>query len=148
MRAVRCSRHNIYRIHYHFVTPIKYRKGIFTKPNRERALRKIIEGIEERYEVWFEQIGIDDNHAHWVISAAPKYAPSELIRIIKSITAREMFRMCPELKEELWGGELWSDGFYVGTVGESGTRKAILEYVAQQGKKTRHKVRQLKLFNP
>lgn len=91
MKALRRNRHNVYQIHYHFVTPIKYRKGIFDKPERIHALRKLIKGIEERYDMWVEQFGVDKNHVHRVISAAPKYAPSVLIQIVKSITAREMF---------------------------------------------------------
>ncbi|MEE8483132.1 MAG: IS200/IS605 family transposase [Nitrospinota bacterium] len=148
MGTLRRSRHNVYQIHYHFVTPIKYRKGIFEKPGREQALRTIIKGLEERYEMWFEQVGIDQNHVHWLLSAAPKYSPSELIRTIKSISAREMFKLCPDLREELWGGELWGDGFYVATVGEGGSRDVILKYVAGQGKKERSEAGQLRLFKP
>jgi putative transposase len=148
MGAVRRSKHNVYEIHYHIVTPIKYRRGIFEKTDREQALREIIRGLEERYEMWIEQVGIDRNHVHWVVSAAPKYAPSDVVRVIKSVTAQEMFRRCEGLREELWGGELWTDGFYVGTVGERGGREAILRYVAQQGKKGEEAGGQLKLFEP
>lgn len=148
MGAVRRSRHNVYQIHYHFVTPVKYRRVIFGKPDREQALRMISKGIEERYEVMIEKIGIDQDHVHWLVSAAPKYAPSELIRMIKSITAREMFRVFPEIREQLWGGELWTDAFYVGTVGEGGNKRVIEEYVARQGQKARRERGQLKLFDP
>lgn len=148
MGALRRSWHNVSEVHYHFVTPIKYRKGVFEKPEREQALRAVMRGIEERYEVWFEQVGVDRDHVHWVVSAAPKYAPSALVRMIKSITAREMFRRCPDLREELWGGELWTDGFYVATVGEHGTKKVIMDYVARQGRKALRELRQLKLFDP
>jgi REP element-mobilizing transposase RayT len=148
MRALRRSSHNVYQIHYHFVTPIKYRKGVFEKPEREQALRSIIKGFEERFEIWIEQVGVDRNHAHWLVCAAPKYAPSEIIRTIKSVTARELFRACPDLKKEMWGGELWSDGFFVATVGEGGSRNVILDYVERQGKKARRNAGQLKLFEP
>ena len=148
MNLVRRSRHNVYQIHYHFVTPVKYRQGVFEKPNRIHALRTIMKGLEERYDLSFEEIGIDKNHVHWLVSAAPKYSPSGIIRVIKSITGREMFRLCPDLKEELWGGELWTDGFYVATVGEKGNRKVILEYLAKQGKNAQRKLDQLKLFKP
>jgi len=146
MGTLRRSRHNVSQIHYHFVTPIKYRKGVFDKPEREQALRIIIKGLEERYEMYFEQVGVDRNHVHWLVSTAPKYSPSELIRVIKSISGREMFKLCPDLREELWGGELWTDGFYVATVGEGGSRDVILQYVARQGKKERSEAGQLRLF--
>ena len=78
-------------------------------------------------------------------SAAPKYAPSEIARVVKSLTAREMFGPHPDLREELWGGELWTDGFFVATVGEGGNVNVIREYVAHQGQ--RDQVKQLKLFD-
>ena len=148
MNSVRRSRHNVYQIHYHFVTPVKYRKGVFEKPNRIHALRTIMKGIEERYDIWVEEVGIDKNHVHWLVSAAPKYSPSGIIRVIKSITGREMFRLCPDLREELWGGELWTDGFYVSTIGEKGNRTVILRYLAKQGMNAQRELDQMKLFKP
>ena len=145
MRAVRTTEHNAYQIHYHFVTPVKYRRAIFGRPDREQTLFKICSEIEERYSIWFEQLGIDTNHVHYLISAAPKFSPSQLIRLIKSITARELFKRHPDLRKELWGGELWTDGFFVATVGEGGNRDVIRVYVAKQGKTPEE--RQLKLFD-
>lgn len=143
MRAVRRSSHNVSQLHYHFVTPVKYRKAIFGQPDREQSLHAICQEIEERYEIEFEQVGIDTNHVHFLLSAAPKYAPSAIIRIIKSLTARELFRRHPDLKKVLWGGELWTDGFYVASVGEHGNFDVIRAYVKKQGLKPD----QLTLFN-
>src|SRR5208283_5737461 len=97
MRAVSKTTNSAYHIHYHFVAPIKYRKAIFGFADRERSLVEISKEIEERYEITMEQIGIDTNHVHYLISAAPKYAPGNIIQIVKSITAREMFRRHPEI---------------------------------------------------
>lgn len=145
MRAVRTTEHNAYQIHYHFVTPVKYRRAIFGRPDREQTLRSICQEIEERYSIEFEQVGIDTNHVHYLLEAAPKFAPSTIIQIIKSITARELFRRHPDLRKELWGGELWTDGFFVATVGEGGNRDVIRVYVQKQGSKS--DMNQLKLFN-
>ena len=145
MRPVRKTEHNAYQIHYHFVTPVKYRKAIFGIPDREQSLQSICKEIEERYSIEFEQVGIDTDHVHYLVSAAPKLAPSRVIQIIKSITARELFRRHPELRKELWGGELWTDGFFVATVGEGGNREVIRVYIENQGKET-HDM-QLKLFD-
>jgi REP element-mobilizing transposase RayT len=57
-----------------------------------------------------------------------------------------MFRLCPDLREELWGGELLGDGFYVATVGKGVSRNVILKYVAGQEKKERNEVGQLRLI--
>ena len=144
MRTVRKTEHTAYQIHYHFVFPVKYRKSIFGKADRERTLFRICKEIEKRYGVEFEQIGVDTNHVHYLLSAAPKYAPSDIARIVKSLTAREMFARHPDLQEELWGGELWTDGYFVTTVGEGGNRDVIRRYVAQQG---RRDAKQCKLFD-
>lgn len=145
MRAVRTSEHNAYQIHYHFVTPVKYRKAIFGRSDREQTLHGICKEIEERYSITFEQVGIDTNHVHYLLSAAPKFSPSTIIQIVKSITARELFRKHPDLRKELWGGELWTDGFFVATVGEGGNRDVIRGYVSKQGKQQEN--HKLKLFN-
>ena len=146
MRAVRTSEYNVYQIHYHFVTPVKYRLSIFGRSDREQTLIKICKEIEERYDWMFEQVGIDQNHIHYLLSAAPKYSPSEIIQAIKSITAKELFRCHPDLREALWHGELWTDGFFIATVGEGGNRDVIKRYVANQGKK-KGESPQLKLFD-
>ncbi|MFA6018477.1 MAG: IS200/IS605 family transposase [Patescibacteria group bacterium] len=145
MRAVKISEHNVYQIHYHFVAPIKYRRAIFGCLDREETLKATCKEIEERYSIEFEQVGIDMNHVHYLISAAPKLAPSNIIQIVKSITARELFKKHPDLKKQLWGGELWTDGFYVATVGEGGNKDVIQSYVKNQGKP--RNASQLKLFD-
>ena len=145
MSTVRKTEHSAYQIHYHFVTPVKYRKSLFGIPDRAHTLHEICKEIEERYEIEFEQVGIDTNHVHFLISAAPKYAPSRIVQIIKSITARELFKQHPDIKKELWGGEFWTDGFYIATVGEGGAYDVIREYVKKQGQ--RPDKHQLTLFN-
>ena len=133
MDTVRRSEHNVSQIHYHFVTPVKYRKAIFGQADREQSLHSICCEIEERYEIEFEQVGIDANHVHYLISTVPKFSPSAIIRIIKSITASHMFKRHPDLKKELWGGALWTEGFYIATVGEHGNKDVIRSYIKKQG---------------
>ncbi|HBP00505.1 MAG: Transposase IS200-like protein [Candidatus Uhrbacteria bacterium GW2011_GWF2_41_16] len=143
MRTVKKSEHNAYQIHYHFVCPVKYRKALFGFFDRENTLRFICREIEERYEYEFEQIGIDTNHVHFFMSAAPKFSPSIIIQTMKSIIAREMFKKHPDLKKELLGGAFWTEGFFGATVGESENKDVIREYVRKQGFQTN----QLKLFD-
>ena len=73
---------------------------------------------------------------------------TEIITIIKSITAREIFKDMPELKRELWGSSFWSSGYFVNTVGKHGDEEKLLNYVRKQGKKDYEKWHegQLKLF--
>ena len=127
------THHNIYDTHYHLVFPIKYRKSLLTD-DIPQAINQISNEISERYDITFEKLGYDQNHIHILCSFPPKYSGSTIVRIFKSITARELFRQFPKLKRELWGGELWSDGFYLATVSDKGNWQMVERYVANQGK--------------
>ena len=135
--------HCAYQIHYHIVFPVKYRKSLLD-PDVERIIVETAKGIEERYDIEMEAIGCDKNHIHLLCEAHPKLSPGQVVRVFKSITARELFRRKPSLKEELWGGEFWSDGYYVATVGERGNWGKVEKYVKNQGQG--EEVKQLKLF--
>ena len=125
--------HNVSVLLYHFVCPAKYRKKIFTE-KLDKALRDVCEEISERYEINFLEIGSDTDHVHFLIQSVPTYAPTKIIMIMKSITAREIFKRCPEVKTQLWGGNLWTSGYFVGTVGKHGNEQQIENYVKNQGK--------------
>ena len=112
---VKKSNHCAYQTHYHIVFPVKYRKALLF-PGIEKAILRIASEICERYEIEFEQIGCDRNHIHILCSFHPKYNMGEMVRKFKSITAREIFRNFPEIKKQLWGGEFWTDGYYVATI--------------------------------
>ena len=126
--------HSAYDTHYHIVFPVKYRKALL-RPAIEERIKQLSKEIEERYEITMEQIGLDQDHIHLLCSFHPKYSVGSVVQKFKSITARELFKTFPELKKELWGGEFWSDGYYVGTVSEKGNWKAVEKYVKNQGKK-------------
>lgn len=137
--------HNAYDAHYHIVFPVKYRKSLLTN-DIPLAIVEIAQKISERYDITFEKIETDQDHIHILTSFAPKYSGSDVVRIFKSITAKQLFARFPKLRKELWGGEFWSDGFYLATVGERGNWKAVERYVANQGK-TINQSKQLTLLN-
>lgn len=139
------SNHCAYDAHYHIVFPVKYRKALL-EPHISRAILEIAKDIEERYDITFAKIGTDGDHIHLLCSFHPKYSGSQIVGRFKSITARELFRRFPELRKKLWGGEFWSDGYYLNTVSERGNWKTVEKYVANQGK-TMQKPGQLKLWN-
>ena len=140
---VRKASHCAYQIHYHIVFPVKYRKALLDK-RIEKKILDLSEEISERYEIDFEQIGCDKNHIHILCSFHPKYSIGEMVRTFKSITAREIFKTFPEVKQDLWGGEFWSDGYYVATVGERGNWEVVKKYVKNQG--NLDDINQLRLF--
>lgn len=128
------KRHNKSVLLYHYVCPTKYRQKVFNS-EVEKSLKKICKGIEKRYEIHFVEIGTDKDHVHFLLQSVPILPPSEIIRIIKSITAIEIFKHHPEAKEKLWGGSFWTSGFYVNTVGQYGSLDQVQKYVENQGKK-------------
>lgn len=99
-----------------------------------RILLKTCKGIEERYEIEFLEIGSAQDHIHFLVQSVPMYSVTKIVRIIKSITAREIFKQAPGVKRALWGGEFWSDGYYVNTVSKFGSEHVISSYVKNQGK--------------
>ena len=130
--------HNVSVIIYHFVCPAKYRRVVF-EGDVEKELESVCEEIEKRYDIRFLEIGIDKDHVHFLIQSVPKFSPTQIIRTIKSITAREIFKRCPEVKKKLWGGEFWTDGYYVSTVGQHGNENTIQQYVKNQGVEKEYK---------
>lgn len=138
------SNHCVYDTHYHIVFPVKYRKPLLSEPIM-KAILEIAHDIEQRYEISFERLGTDGDHIHILCSFHPKYSGSEIVGTFKSITARELFKRFPELRKDLWGGEFWSDGYYLNTVSERGNWSVVERYVASQGK-TRQTPAQLRLW--
>lgn len=117
---------------YHIVCPAKYRRAVFDEEVDE-AIRDICLEISNRYEIDFIEIGVDKDHVHFFVQSVPIYSPKKIVQTIKSITAREVFRRCPWVKKQLWGGEFWSDGYFVSTVGKHGDEQKIANYVKKQG---------------
>lgn len=95
------------------------------------------------------EIGYESDHVHFLVQSVPKTSVSQIVRTIKSITAREMFRIHPEIKLKLWGGNFWTSGFYANTVGLYAGKEVIREYVKNQGQSkeyTKVHSQQLSLF--
>ncbi len=124
--------HCTYRIRYHMVFVVKYRKAMIDREKME-FLKSILLEIGERYWFKFDAIGIEKDHFHVVLGVAPRYSPSRIMQMIKSITARELFKRYPEIKKQLWGGEFWTDGGHIDTVSEYGGLEKIRRYVEEQG---------------
>ncbi len=139
--------HNVTVLLYHLVFPAKYRRAVFDK-DVDRILSEICLEIEKRYQINFLEIGTDDDHVHFLVQSVPTYSVTKLVTMIKSLTAREIFKKCPHVKKQLWGGEFWSDGYFGSSVGKHGDESMIQKYVKNQGKKYNelHKNHQLVMF--
>lgn len=141
------KRHNKTLLLYHIVCPAKYRRKVFTEAV-EITLKEVCMSIAERHEIHFVEIGADEDHVHFLVQSVPMMSPKAIVQIIKSLTAREIFRTHAEVKKMLWGGKFWTSGYYANTVGQYGNEKVIKEYVQKQGR-TYHQIHrgQLTLFD-
>ena len=139
--------HNVTVLLYHLVFPAKYRRAVFDQAV-DGVVRDVCLEIEKRYQVKFLEIGVDKDHVHFLVQSVPMYSITKLVTVIKSITAQEVFRLCPQVKQQLWGGEFWSDGYFASTVGKHGNEATIKNYVKAQGEEYTqlHEDRQLMLF--
>ena len=139
--------YNVSVLLYHYVCPAKYRRVIFDD-KVDKVLIQTCKEISKRYDINIMEIGTDGYHVHFLIQSVPMLAPTEIVRIIKSITAREIYRLCPQVKKKLWGGNIWSAGYFAATVSEHGNEKQIQNYVRRQGKEYTKMYRSpIKLFD-
>ena len=139
--------HNVTVLLYHIVLPAKYRRAVYDD-RIDFILKTICLEIQERYQMKFLEIGTDKDHVHFLVQSIPTYSVTKIVTIIKSLTAREIFKRCPFVKKTLWGGEFWTDGYFVSTVGKHGDENMIGKYVKNQGGKYQklHTDHQLLLF--
>src|ERR1051325_10909907 len=140
--------HNVSVLLYHIVCPAKYRRVVFSS-EVDLKLKEVCLQISNRYEITFLEIGTDKDHVHFLVQSVPMYSPKKIVQIIKSITAREIYAACPEVKKQLWGGHLWTAGYYISTVGQHGNEQMISKYIKQQGREKEYKQlhnQQLELF--
>lgn len=134
-----------YQIGYHVVWGVKYHKHLINEAIK-KFIVNTIKQICADYDFKFMCIGIAPNHVHLFVGAPPKIAPAQMVQIIKSITAREIYHTFPQIRKQLWGGEIWKNGYYVGTVGEGQTESIIRQYISKQDKHEASPFKQLKLF--
>ena len=139
--------HNVTVLIYHLVFPAKYRRVVFDRQVDE-VLKEVCLDIEKRYQVKFLEIGTDKDHVHFLVQTIPAYSVTKVVTIIKNLTAREVFKQCPQVKKKLWGGEFWTDGYFASTVGKHGNEDTIGNYVKSQGEEYQkmHEDHQLVLF--
>ena len=140
--------HDVSVLLHYFVCPAKDRRVVFSEAV-DQTLKDVYFEISKRYEIEFIEIGTDKDHVHFLIQSIPMMSPSKIIQTVKSITSEEIFKLHPEVKHQLWGGEFWTKGYYVNTVGSHGDENTIQAYVQAQGKLDEYEKlhsQQLKLF--
>jgi len=129
--GIRRTKHAVYDIKYHLVWIPKYRKNILSREVAE-YLKEVFQHIAEEYELVIDTMGVMEDHVHIFLEVPPRYSPAKVVQIMKSMSAREVFRKFPELRKQLWGGELWNDGYFVRSAGDKVTADIIRKYIEYQ----------------
>jgi REP element-mobilizing transposase RayT len=104
----------------------------------DKLIKDICLEIGKRYEIHFVEIGIDRDHVHFLLQSVPKFTVTQIVMVIKSLTARQVFGRIPELKKELWGSSLGTSGYHASTVGKLGNETVIGKHVKAQGYETEY----------
>ncbi|MEW6210431.1 MAG: IS200/IS605 family transposase [Acidobacteriota bacterium] len=142
--VIRRTSHAVYETHYHLVWSPKYRKDIL-KGDIQQRVKEMFEQIAEQYDIQIDEMKVSPDHVHIFCSFPPRYSISQVVTRLKSLSARAIFREFPEVKNRLWGGELWEDGYFARTVGDKVTAQLIHKYIEQHRKEKKEGI-QLDLF--
>jgi len=135
--------HNVSECNYHIQITIKYRKVVLGQQVIDTILNTL-KGFKERFAIDIHKIGFDQNHLHILCQFLPKYSGGQVVGLIKKLTAGPCLKL-PSVRKELWGGEFWTDGYYIATVSNRGSKETIERYIEKQGKKPQDI--QLKMFD-
>ena len=142
----RTGAHSRYTIYYHFVIIPKYRRDVLRIEEIENATKEALKGLAFHHDWNIEELESDDDHLHIFLSAPPRFSPSEIVQLIKTWTYHNVYCKCPKIKQYLWGGKMWANGYYVSTVSDNTTKEEIAKYVRNQKIKKEDLRKQQKLF--
>ena len=144
MSPIKRTWHAVYDLKYHFVWAPKYRKKILRGEVAE-YVEQVFRRIAEEYEWEIDEMAVEPDHVHLFIQVPPRYAPAQVVQIMKSISARETFEQYPRLRKQLWAGEFWGAGYFVRSVGDKVTAETIRNYIRYQDQE--HEDGQLSLWD-
>ena len=125
------THHAVYDLKYHLVWIPKYRKSLLLG-SIEKRLKELFYEIAEEHGFEILEMELMPDHVHLFVSAAPRWAPGKIVRTFKAITSKIIFEEFPQVKKKLWGGHLWSAGYYAGSVGDKITAETIKRYIRHQ----------------
>lgn len=142
--TIKRASHAVYDTRYHLVWAPKYRKWIMRGDLRE-FVECVFWEIAKANDFDIEAMEIAEEHVHIFLGFPPRYSIAQVVQRFKGRSARKIFVMFQEVKEELWGGEFWEDGYFVRTVGDKVTKDTIKKYI-EYHKHSEKTPQQLKLF--
>ena len=132
--ALKRTSHSVYETRYHIVWCPKRRRDVFRHADVKERAEQLFREICEEYEFELIELEVAEDHVHVMLSFPPKRSIGEVVRILKSISARMLFREFPWLRRRLWSGEVWNDGYFARTVGDRLTSEIVEKYIQNHRK--------------
>ena len=129
---IRRTSHARYDLWYHLAFSTKYRKRIFSNKKTIQEVEQLFREIALHYDLEVGEIEVLSDHVHLTLSAPPRIAPSQAVAILKSVSTKMLFARYRWLEDYYWGGEIWSGGYFVRSIGTSITKEAIEKYLMEQ----------------
>ena len=120
----------VYCIKYHFVWCTKYRRKVLTD-TISKSTEAILKTICDTKEWGIVEMVVMEDHIHLFLSTSPFESPTDIIKILKGVSAKQLFAQHPELRNALRRGTLWSPSYYVGTAGDVSS-EIIQQYIENQ----------------
>ena len=125
------THHAVSDLRYHLVWIPKYCKSILLG-SIEKRVKELSHEIVEEHDFEILTMELMPDHVHLFVSAAPKWAPGKIVSLFKTITSEIIFEEFPQVKRKLWGGHLWSAGYYAASVGDKVTAEMVKKYIRHQ----------------
>jgi putative transposase len=129
--GIRRTKHAVYELKYHLVWVPKYRAKVLGVKERQ-YLKKLFIEIAEEYEFHIDTMEVMGDHVHMFIEVPPSYAPARVVQIMKSISAKELYKKYPEIRTKMWSGAIWGEGYFARSVGDVVTSEVIRKYIEYQ----------------
>ena len=129
--AYNASAHAVYDLKSPIVWTPKYRKALLVGEVAQ-AVQDLLSQIATAYDMGSDTREVMEDQVHLLLSAPPRYAPARVVHILKSLSARELLARLPRLRRQMWGGQLWEDGYGVRSVGDAVTAEIIRRSIRYQ----------------
>ena len=120
----------VYKLEYHLIWVTKYRHPVLVGEVAD-GLKDILRDIATQNGLEIVSMEVMPDHVHLLLSATPQHAIPDFVKALKGASARRVFSAFPQLKDKLWGGNLWNPSYCVLTVSEH-TRAQIQKYIESQ----------------
>lgn len=130
MAEIRSGRGYVYSIEYHIVWCVKYRHKVLIE-EIDVKLKEILLQVASDYDFTISEMESDKDHIHLLVKCTPQHTIPTMVKVLKGISARLLFKEFPYLKKKLWGGHLWNPSYFVATASEH-TEEQIRKYIQDQ----------------